>query len=341
MAGGVWKTTNFLQVGGQPNWAPLTDQASSLAIGALAMSPLDPSYNTLFAGTGNFISGGDNGRAVGILRTTDGGTTWQLLAQATLDGRNIRSVVPTTLGGDLQHQVVLVAAWDSSPPKNSGGVYRSTDGGSTFTPLSGINGLGDGLDNDTDGSTDEADEANASHLVGDPGNSTRFFAAVPGQGIFRSSDGGQQWTKVSNPIPNMASTTRIELSVSAATGNTVYAALLGPTIADPNGTYLRSVYYSTDHGTNWTALGTVPGVNQGGSGDIHFSILADPTHPNLVYIGGDRRPYPGPYFGHLYRGDTTTGSWTAVSDSDNTNGTAPHADSRDMIFISDRHRAGG
>src|SRR5205814_8693840 len=110
-----------------PEWIPLTDQFPSLSIGALALSPMDPTHNTLFAGIGRTsnlaglqldypLTGSPQttvsrlgGPLTGILRTTDGGTTWQQLG-TDLTGLNIESVVPTTLGGDPAHHVVLVAA---------------------------------------------------------------------------------------------------------------------------------------------------------------------------------------------------------------------------------------
>jgi hypothetical protein len=142
--GGVWMTTNAYAT--DPTWLPLTDQFPSLSIGALAFSPLDSNHRTLFAGIGNTSnSSRSGGQLTGphLLRTTTAGVTWTALGAPTppnadpLAGLSIESVVPPRVGGDLDHQIVLVAAhdWTGLTPSNNsqtGGVYRSLDGGKDF-----------------------------------------------------------------------------------------------------------------------------------------------------------------------------------------------------------------
>lgn len=325
VAGGIWRTTD-----GGTTWTFLTDQWPSLSSSAIAYSPLDTTNNTLFAGTGSFSSGGNGGPAVGALRTTDGGNSWVPIGSE-FSGQRVRSIVPTSIGASLTDQVVLVATVDG------GGVYRSVNGGATFSLISGTSGATDGLDNNADGTTDERGELNLqfgspSHLVRDPGNVNRFYTAIPGQGIFRSDNGGANWVQVNTGLTNVSATIRIELSVSAAAGNPIYAALinLGTTRTDAISGALASVFRSADQGTNWTAVGVAPAINPGDQGGFHFSILADNVAPNIVYVGGDRQAGV-PFVGNLFRGDSTANTWTSIV-LGGAGGTAPHADSRDMVF---------
>lgn len=316
VAGGIWRTTN-----GGVTWTPQTDQWPSLSISAIAYSPLDATNNTLFAGTGSFSSGGNGGPAVGALRTTDGGNTW-VPTGSEFSGERVRSIVPTSIGTSLADQVVLVATIDA------GGVYRSTDGGDTFSLISGSSGAADGLDNDADGTTDEAGEVNlpagnASHLVADPGNANRFYAALPGRGVFRSDNGGANWVQVNTGLTGVGAASRIELSVSAAAGNPVYAGLI-------SGGSLANVFRSANQGGNWTQLGAAPAIHPGNQAGTHFSILADNAASNIVYVGGDRQA-GSPFVGNLFRGDSNTNTWSSIVLA-GAGGTAPHADSRDMVF---------
>src|SRR6266436_5376759 len=182
--GGVWKTSNATAA--TPTWTPLTDtQLPALSINSLAVSPVNP--NVLFAGTGSTSSFAFFGSpGFGVARSTDGGTTWTVLAAATFTGRRIDSVVPTTLIGG---NVVLAATLF-----DGGGVYRSTDNGINFARISG-NGTS-GLPN-----------AGVSKLSADPGNANRFYAGVPQQfgggaaaGVYRSDDGGVTWTAVNTGL---------------------------------------------------------------------------------------------------------------------------------------------
>jgi hypothetical protein len=113
VSGGVWKTSNATAA--IPTWTPLTDMTAlnlpQLPINSLAMSPVDSL--TLFAGTGNTSSfggfssfSGFGSLGIGVARSTDGGTTWTLLAGSTFTGRAINSIVPTTVSG-----AVLAATW--------------------------------------------------------------------------------------------------------------------------------------------------------------------------------------------------------------------------------------
>src|SRR5262249_14400279 len=128
--GGVWKTTNATAA--TPVWNNLTDfTLPAQSIDSLALSSLDATGNTVFAGTGSTSSYQfDGSPGFGVARTTDGGTTWSVGGAATFFGKVINSVVPTTIttDGTINTQVVL-----ASTLFDGGGVFRSTDGGTTFT----------------------------------------------------------------------------------------------------------------------------------------------------------------------------------------------------------------
>jgi hypothetical protein len=318
--GGVWKSTNANTAA--PTWLPLTDlQLPALSINSIAISPLDA--KTIFAGTGSTSSDAFEGSpGFGVIRSTDGGSTWSILAAATFAGRRINGIVPLarTTGG-LAGQVVL-----ASTLFDGGGVYRSVNGGASFVRVSG----GSGLPN-----------AGVSSLVADATNPTRVYAAVPsafpagaGAGVFRSDDAGLTWTAVNTGLSGLDTSLRVLLSVGRGTG-VVYAMVIGTSGA------ATGIFRSANGGASWTPLG-VPAIHPGAQGIIHGAIEADPVHPNIVYVSGDRQDFPFPnangcnnYSANVYRGDASLASpWQNVV-CDGAQGTSPHADSRDMAFDAD------
>src|SRR5262249_1940425 len=153
------RTTNATAI--SPTWLSLTDKhLPALSINSLAVSPADS--DTLFAGTGSTSSLALEGSpGFGVVRSTNGGRSWTVLAARTFAGRQINNIVPTTLSGG---EVVLAAALrDRVGTSDHSGVYRSTDKGSSFARISG---------NGTSGLPD----AGVGSLVGDSGNASRFYA---------------------------------------------------------------------------------------------------------------------------------------------------------------------
>ena len=73
-----------------PHWVPLTDTWDSLGITSLAFDPSDATGNTIFAGTGNVSSSYDSGAAIGLLKSTDGGATWEVVGGTDLGLRGLR-----------------------------------------------------------------------------------------------------------------------------------------------------------------------------------------------------------------------------------------------------------
>lgn len=380
--GGIWKTEDAGQP--VPHWAPLTDIQNSLSIGALDMDPTDATHRTLVAGLGtfsNFFSTG--GPLTGLLRTKDGGKTWEELGS-----KAPVALLPLVAGGLVGANISGVASRGTTilvtanGGANGPGVYRSTDDGASFTLMSGARNLGVGP---------------VSDLVGDPQNPQRFFVGIlpspanAGQGgIFRTDDAGATWQNVSGitaaainrQVPgSTAATNNIEFAVHlnpATNSHVLYAGIvfngrLGffdtATQQFVDGVF-RSVINDDPAQTVWSNMnapqttenGKPEGVNPeegeeeeegGGQGAVNFSIVADPTDPTLVYVGGDRQqgPVPQPnsigatdFSGRLFRGKfdpaNQTTQWVHLTNSNTlgapgggtSNNSSPHADSREMIF---------
>jgi hypothetical protein len=360
--GGIWRTNNATAT--TPVWTPLTDQQPGMSMGALYLDTTDATSNTLVAGIGRFSSlASDGGARTGLLRTTDGGTNWtQITGGGLLLGKNISGVA--AWGSTI---VVSVNIADSFTFGNIG-IFRSTDGGASFTQISVGSGTGTGLPGGV-----------AYDLVTDPSDSNVLytsihFADILGglNGVYKSTNRGANWSKVSNAamdaLLNIGTTNNLEMAVGSS--NNVYAAIV-------NQGQLAGLFRSGDGGANWTQLdtpqtnengtfiglqprqkgpgpGSAPEAVAGSQGSTHQSIAADPTNPNVVYLGGDRQPsrtsggveigtFPNSlgaqnFSGRLFRVDASRSAGSQVTSLTHQVGIAttlnssPHADSRDMAF---------
>lgn len=341
--GGIFKTTTATAA--SPMWVAQTAAEPSLSISAIELDPTDGSHMTLVAGVGRRSSfAGIGGSRSGLLRTTDGGTSWGG-SLPSMVGRNIAGVAPR--GATIVAAVNIADAFVYSEI----GIFKSIDTGVSFTQISGAGGSGLPAGVSTD-------------LASDPTDPTRLFTSVtfglaaPDNGIYRSTDTGSTWTKVSSPAMDamlVATPARVEIAVGHGGGATanVFVAI----VASGTGT-LGGLFYSGDAGATWAAL-DLPmttettgsfGIHPGGQGGTHLSLVAHPSIHTVVFIGGDRQPAadegvfaaPWPnsigasdYSGRLFRVDASLTPGTQASPITHVNtasGSAPHADSREMVF---------
>lgn len=226
--GGVWKSTNYGQ-----SWVPLMQYADAIAVGSIAIDPTTP--NTIYVGTGEptWWPGYDG---VGVLKSTDGGMTWN--ATGTLGNGHIARVAvdPTNTNR------VYCAGF-------SGGLYRSTNGGTSWTLIL----AGDVTDFALNTTT-----------------TTTMYAGKRNDGVYESTNDGSTWTKLGGGLPATMSN-RVMLSLCDANPQVVYAKLD------------QTVYKTTNGGTTWSNLG-----NHGGTTYGYWCtyIAVDPTDPNIVFAAG-------------------------------------------------------
>jgi photosystem II stability/assembly factor-like uncharacterized protein len=258
---GLYKSVN-----GGTTFDPVFENGNTLSIGAIAVQPDNP--DVVYVGTGegavrNSISFGD-----GVYRTIDGGKTWMHLGLEKSE-RFSRIVIHPT-----NRQIVLAAAMGKAfGPGGDRGIYRTTDGGASWTRTLAVN-----------------DTTGASDVAIDPGDPNTVYAGMydyqrgpwflrsggPGSGLYRSSDGGVTWKKLTDPalkngLPG-APMGRIGVSVSASDPRVVYAL-----IESQEGVMWRS----EDRGATWTIVSSDHRINN--RPFYYTQVRVDPTDPSRVY----------------------------------------------------------
>jgi hypothetical protein len=324
--GGIWKTTN-----GGTNWTPLTDNQASLSISSLSLDPTDPARQTLIAGTGLTSNGsvcdgclaGTGGLRNGLLYSQNGGSTWISLGATTLANQTVAGVV-------ARGSVIVAGTYEISgfaTDKNTGALYRSTDGGTTFTTLSGTAGTG-------------LPTGAVSSVVGDPAATNRLYAAVtaPNAGgnastaLYVSNDTGATWTKVfdsTNSAGTIQAGSQTILKVATGPGGAVAVGVVD--LGTGTGK-VAGLFWSGNSGGTWTHLAQPPlsDVNQG---SVNFAIAIDPTNKNLVYAAGDELAGSPSFTVSAFRIDASSpGTFTSITDANTTNNSTVHADSRAIAF---------
>ena len=239
--GGLWQS---LDAG--KTWAAVGGFPGSLAIGALAQL----GANTWLAGTGDQFNEPQPG--IGMVGSTDGGTTWTPIASTVPSASNpdwyyINSIAVSTAG------VVLAATGNafggptdllsSSIPFGAGGLWRSTDGGRTWARA-----------------WPSVGQENPSYdVIFDPNNAQVAVADTVRGSVVYSTDGGVSWSAASG-LPAQSNTGfRVAVAFDPSTAGSVYALIDNAPSGGPSG----EVFHSVDGGQTWALLaGTSAFVNQ-------------------------------------------------------------------------------
>jgi photosystem II stability/assembly factor-like uncharacterized protein len=217
--GGVWKTTN----NGTTFEAQFQD-LGLMSIGDIAVSQSNP--DLVYVGTGESNNRQSTSWGDGIYKSTDGGKTYTNIGLK--NSKHINRIVIDSRDND----VVWVAATGALfGPGGERGVYKTTDGGKTWKQTLKVD-----------------DDTGANDLVIDPNNDKVLYASTyqrrrtaccmngggPGSGIWKSTDGGETWTRLKTGLPE-GSLGRIGLDVYRKHSNVLYAEIEGPAAGGARG----------------------------------------------------------------------------------------------------------
>jgi photosystem II stability/assembly factor-like uncharacterized protein len=290
-SGGVWKTVNE-----GVSWEPVFEHEATASIGDIALDPQN--QETIWVGTGeaNIFRSSQSG--AGIYVSKDGGTTWAH------KGLEKTLTIARILVHPENSDVIYVAAsgheWTDNEER---GVYKTTDGGETWTKIHYIN-----------------ERTGAYDLVMDPRNPDVIYAAMwqrirkkwndpridPGyahSGIWKTTDGGATWTAINEGLPQPIHRGRIGIDLCAAQPDVVYAFVDNYEIAReyegeatdaygrPKGGIIKgaTVYKSTNGGSHWTRTSEENEYMEGLGGTygwVFGQMRCDPVNPDKIYVMG-------------------------------------------------------
>ena len=277
VGGGVWKTINSGRT-----WTPIFDSERVASIGAIAVAPSNP--NVIYVGTGEADMRDSISFGNGVYKSIDAGKTWKHLGLE--NSRQIGRIIVDPKNPDLAYIAVLGHVYGPHPDR---GVYRTKDGGATWQKVLYKN-----------------EDLGAIDLAFDPVNSQIIYASMwnvrrppwfiytpangPGAGIFKSSDGGNTWTQLTNGLPSEG-VGRIGLAVSPTNRNRIYA------IVDAKA---GGLFSSSDAGATWTKVSTDNRI--WGRGWYFNKVTADPKDPDTVFVQNTS----------IYKSTNGGKNWTAI-----------------------------
>jgi photosystem II stability/assembly factor-like uncharacterized protein len=269
--GGVWKTTNF----GTTVEPVLNDQPAA-SCGPIAVAPSDP--NIVWVGTGEPASTRANSIGHGVLKSLDAGKTWQHVGLD--DTEETTAIVIDPRNPETVYVAALGHLWGANPER---GIFKTTDGGKSWSKSLFID-----------------DKTGFSDLVIDPKNPATLYAAAwqrmrwgdgdmtesgPGSGIYKTSDAGAHWSRLSDGLPEQGTMGKITLAIGTNNPSILYAAILtgepGGSIGGAGGNRTNmtgGIFRTEDAGAHWTR------VNPMMSSYYYDRIVADPKDDNRVWM---------------------------------------------------------
>jgi photosystem II stability/assembly factor-like uncharacterized protein len=258
-SGGLWRSDN-----GGISWACIFNNEKAASVGAVKVDPSNSSIIWVGTGEGNPRNSQTSGR--GIFKSLDGGQTWQFMGLA--ETKNIHRIAVDPRNSNVVYVAAQGVAWGENPER---GIYKTTDGGQTWTKILYVD-----------------EKTGAADLVMDPKNPNKLIAAMwqyrrwpwyfnsggQGSGIYVTYDGGQTWKKRTDKdgLPE-GDLGRIGVAISPSNTDVVYALVENKA--------KNALYKSTDGGTKWHYVSDDENI---GNRPFYYSeIFVSPDNPNRIY----------------------------------------------------------
>lgn len=299
-SGGLYKTTN-----GGRSWFPIFDDRAYLAIGAIAIDPVNP--ETIYAGTGDPNISGYPFLGDGLYRSTNGGQTWTNIGLG--DTRIISKIVIDPTNPQRIHVGTMGLPFERNRQR---GLYTTTNGGQSWRQSLFV-----------------SEQAGIIDVVMDPRKPNVLYAASwtrirnnresllagPDSGVFKSTDHGQSWTRLSSGGLPTGNQSRVGLAFYSGNPDLVFAEFI-----DVN-SQLLNIYRSADEGTTWEPLiafgqSNLPSSVMGGMGWYFGKITVNPKNPAELFLLSIS----------LWRSKNSGQSWEAVGEGD------IHSDKHALVY---------
>lgn len=269
--GGVWKTSNA-----GITWRPISDSLGTQSIGDLAVAPSDT--NVVWVGTGEKNSLRSQTWGNGVHKSTDGGKTWKKMGLA--DSKAIGRVVIHPTNPDIVYVAALGHLWGAN---NERGIYKTLDGGKSWSRVLFVNDTTGFVDLEMDPSNPEVLYAAAWHRLRWGGSHMEGVGS--GGGIYKTTDGGRTWTKLTDPklqngLPT-AKIGRIGLAISPKDPRIVYAVIpVDRGVVNAQEGRFGGVFRSADAGATWTQVNDFQSVPH----YYYDDIWIDPSNSDHVWV---------------------------------------------------------
>jgi len=261
-SGGLFKTTDS-----GATWTPITDGKVPLgSTGSVAVADSDP--NVIYLGTGSDGVRSNVSTGRGMYKSADGGQTWKFIGLYNAGQIGVVRIHPTN------PDIVWVAAnGDVFKPNDERGVFKTTDGGQTWRKVLFISDGVGAMDLELQPNNPNVVYAWMSRLERKPWT---IISGGREGGFYKSSDGGEHFTKISNGLPNEL-IGKGNLAVTNANPNRIYALVE----AKPGGSFYRS----EDAGQTWALINSSGALIQR---PFYYTTLgADPSNADVVYAGAE------------------------------------------------------
>jgi photosystem II stability/assembly factor-like uncharacterized protein len=262
--GGVWKTTSA-----GTTWFPIFDNVKEASsVGAIQVAPSDP--KVIYVGMGDLITGGGINRGNGVYKSSDAGATWQHVGLRKTDH------IPSILVDPHDPNLVLVAAQGPINVKSDDrGLYRSADGGKTWTRTlriddeTGVQKIAWAYDHPNVMLATTMHYYNAPGQARTPGPPTGRTAAG---GLYKSTDEGVTWTKLTGGgLPEISARTSVAVAMNTNAQRMFLVGNFG-------------LYRSDDGGVSWKHMDATDRRVANGQGGYNCGVYVDPQNPDVVYV---------------------------------------------------------
>jgi photosystem II stability/assembly factor-like uncharacterized protein len=233
-AGGIWKSTDSGE-----NWTPLTDHLPQIGVSGIAVDPTNS--DIIYIATGDDDS--DDSYAVGVWKSTDGGTTWN--NTGALSGNPVSMNDIFVFPENPEHVIVV----------SNRGIYKSYNGGTTWSRRSWSNVRG---------------------LRMRPNDPTTWYA-ITSTRFLKSTDSGDNFVAIT--VPDFTGSQRLEIAVTPANPDVVYI------VKSANGNNFEGVFKSSDRGETFERKDETTDIFESNQAYYDLAITASDTDENLIFAG--------------------------------------------------------